>query len=156
MTENDAYSRLSAQCAMGELCIHDVRKKMQRWEIADEVQQRVVERLLDERFIDENRYAHAFVRDKSRYNKWGVTKIRYMLASKGIQQEIISQALEDIDSGRAQVRLDKLMENKFRTLKEDPQCRLKLLRFGLGRGYGYEEVALVVDTLLKRKVNEEL
>ena len=116
----------------------------------------ILQLLISEKYVDDLRYASAYARDKSSISGWGVTKIRYMLASKGIQSEIISQALEDIDSGRAQVRLDKLMENKFRTLKEDPQCRLKLLRFGLGRGYGYGEVALVVDTLLKRKVNEEL
>ena len=144
-------------CSRREYCVADIRKKlmMQLDGDADEAG-KILDMLISERYVDDLRFASAYARDKASISGWDVTKIRYMLASKGIQSEIISQALEDIDSGRAQVRLDKLMENKFRTLKEDPQCRLKLLRFGLGRGYGYEEVALVVDTLLKRKVNEEL
>ena len=77
ITENEAYSRLSAKCAMGEQCVHDVYKKMQRWELPDDVQQRVVKRLIDERFIDEKWYARAVLRDKSRYNHWGATKIKY-------------------------------------------------------------------------------
>ena len=144
-------------CSRREYCVADIRKKlmMQLEGNAGEVND-ILQLLISEKYVDDLRYASAYARDKSSISGWGVTKIRYMLASKGIQSEIISQALEDIDSGRAQVRLDKLMENKFRTLKEDPQCRLKLLRFGLGRGYGYEEVALVVETLLKGKENEEL
>ena len=48
------------------------------------------------------------------------------------------------------------MENKLRTLRDDPQCRLKMLRFGLGRGYAYDEVSSVVDGLLKKMRDEEL
>ena len=146
-------------CSRREYCVADIRKKLMMQldgdADADEAG-KILDMLISERYVDDLRFASAYARDKASISGWGVTKIRYMLASKGIQSEIISQALEDIDSGRAQVRLDKLMENKFRTLKEDPQCRLKLLRFGLGRGYGYEEVALVVETLLKGKENEEL
>ena len=69
---------------------------------------------------------------------------------KGVARDVIDEALDDIDADKAASRLDKLMENKFRSLKEDPQCRLKMLRFGLGRGYGYDEVSSVVDRLMKR------
>jgi regulatory protein len=83
-------------------------------------------------------------------------KIRYMLASKGVSADIIASALDEIDSGKAQARLDKLMETKFRTLKDDPQCRMKMLRFALGRGYGYEEAASIVEALIKGKRDESL
>jgi regulatory protein len=144
-------------CSRREYCVADIRKKlmMQLEGNAGEVND-ILQLLISEKYVDDLRYASAYARDKSSISGWGLTKIRYMLSSKGIASDVIQQALAEIDTGRAQNRLDKLMENKFKTLKEDPQCRLKLLRFGLGRGYGYEEVALVVDTLLKRKVNEEL
>jgi SOS response regulatory protein OraA/RecX len=73
-----------------------------------------------------------------------------MLASKGIPRDIVEHALEDIDDSKARMKLEKLMENKFRSLKDDPQCRLKMLRFGLGRGYAYEEVAEAIDFLMKQ------
>lgn len=110
----------------------------------------ILEHLMKEKYIDDLRYASAYARDKASISGWGATKIRYMLSAKGISSEVISQALEEIDSSKAQVRLDKLMENKFKSLKDDPQCRLKMLRFGLGRGYSYEDVASAVDALLKQ------
>ena len=71
-----------------------------------------------------------------------------MLTAKGDDREIIASALEEVDVSRADARLEKLMENKARSLKDDPQRRIKLLRFGVGRGYGYEEVSSVIDRIL--------
>jgi regulatory protein len=112
--------------------------------------EKVLDVLVAEKYIDEQRYASAFARDKASLAGWGGTKIRYMLASKRIPRDIVEHALEDIDDSKARMKLEKLMENKFRSLKDDPQCRLKMLRFGLGRGYAYEEVAEVIDFLMKQ------
>jgi SOS response regulatory protein OraA/RecX len=76
---------------------------------------------------------------------WGGTKIRYVLSGKGIPRETISLALAEIDEARAGQRLERLMAAKAKSLKDDPQARLKLLRFGLGRGYQYDEVVDVID-----------
>ena len=111
--------------------------------------EKVVEVLVDEKYIDEQRYASAFARDKSSLSGWGEAKIRYMLSAKGIPRDLVDLALAEIDGPKARTRLEKLMENKFRILKEDPQCRLKMLRFGLGRGYGYDEVSSVIERLIK-------
>ena len=62
------------------------------------------------------------------------------MSAKGIQSDVIAQALEEIDQERSTERLDKLLQAKVKALKDDPQRRLKLLRFALGRGYSYEEV----------------
>jgi regulatory protein len=86
--------------------------------------EKVLDVLVAEKYIDEQRYASAFARDKASLAGWGGTKIRYMLASKGIPRDIVEHALEDIDDSKARMKLEKLMENKFRSLKDDPQCRL--------------------------------
>ena len=138
-------------CSRREYCVGDIRKKlMVQLEGNAAEAAEILEHLMKEKYIDDLRYASAYARDKASISGWGATKIRYMLSAKGISSEVISQALEEIDSSKAQVRLDKLMENKFKSLKDDPQCRLKMLRFGLGRGYSYEDVASAVDALLKR------
>lgn len=108
----------------------------------------VVAKLVEERYVDDLRYATAFARDKASIAGWGEAKIRYMLSSKGIDRELIAQALDEVDDKRAETRLEKLMENKVRSLKDDPQCRLKLLRFGLGRGYSYDQVTEMIDKML--------
>ena len=143
--------RMRALCSRREYCRKDIMKKVLPAVDGDvTVAGSVVDTLVKEKYIDELRYASAFARDKSSIAGWGAVKIRYMLSAKGIPEGLVAQALEEIDGEKAVSRLDKLMENKFRTLKDDPQCRLKMLRFGLGRGYGYDEVTDVLNVLLKK------
>ena len=142
--------RMRALCSRREYCRSDIMKKVMTSLDGDrEEAEKIVELLVSERYIDDLRYASAFARDKASLAGWGEVKIRYMLSSKGISKDVISRALEEIDQNRAGERLEKLMENKLRSLKNDPQVRLKLLRFGLGRGYSYDEVSSVVEQLLR-------
>lgn len=142
--------RMRALCSRREYCRSDIMKKVMTSLDGDrEEAEKIVELLVSERYIDDLRYASAFARDKASLAGWGEVKIRYMLSSKGISKDVISRALEEIDQNKAGERLEKLMENKLRSLKDDPQVRLKLLRFGLGRGYSYDEVSSVVEQLLR-------
>ena len=108
-----------------------------------------MEVLVNEKYVDDLRYASAFARDKSAIQGWGEVKIRYMLSAKGVPRDVIDKALEEIDQDKADSRLEKLLQNKLKSLKDDPQRRLKLLRFALGRGYSYDEVNSLINTLLK-------
>lgn len=138
-------------CSRREYCRSDIMKKvLKALEGDEEKAEKVLATLVEEKYLDELRYASAFARDKSSLAGWGETKIRYMLSAKGVPRDIISQALEEVDDSKARTRLEKLMENKYRSLKDDPQCRLKMLRFGLGRGYGYDEVADVLKQLINK------
>lgn len=142
--------RMRALCSRREYCRSDIMKKVMTSLDGDrEEAEKIVELLVSERYIDDLRYASAFARDKASLAGWGEVKIRYMLSTKGISKDVISRALEEIDQNKAGERLEKLMENKLRSLKDDPQVRLKLLRFGLGRGYSYDEVSSVVEQLLR-------
>ena len=141
--------RMRALCSRREYCRKDILKKVMTTLDGDAAKaEEVVGKLVEERYVDDRRYAAAFARDKASIAGWGAAKIRYMLAAKGVDREIIASALEEIDVNRADARLEKLMENKARSLKDDPQRRIKLLRFGLGRGYGYEEVSSMIDRIL--------
>ena len=145
--------RMRNLCSRREYCRADIMKKaMSALEGDREKAEKVIEILVAEKYIDELRYASAFARDKSSISGWGETKIRYMLSSKGVPREVIDKALEEIDESKAMTRLEKLMENKYRSLKDDPQCRLKMLRFGLGRGYGYDDVSEVLENLIKNSI----
>lgn len=141
--------RMRALCSRREYCRKDILKKVMTALDGDAAKaEEVVGKLVEERYVDDRRYAAAFTRDKASIAGWGAAKIRYMLAAKGVDREIIASALEEVDVTRADARLEKLMENKARSLKDDPQRRIKLLRFGVGRGYGYEEVSSVIDRIL--------
>lgn len=143
--------RLRGLCSRREYCRSDVMKKAVAALDGDQSEAaRIVDILVEERYVDDLRYASAFARDKSSISGWGSVKIRHMLSAKGISREIIDAALEEIDEEKASSRLDKLLQSKARSLKDDPQAKLKLLRFALGRGYGYEEVKDVVDKLITK------
>ena len=141
-------NRLRGLCSRREYCVADVLKKaIDGLEGDPAAAQEVVDVLVKEKYVDDLRYASAFARDKSAIQGWGEVKIRYMLSAKGVPRDVIDKALSEIDAERASSKLQKLLETKYKSLKEDPQCRLKLLRYGLGRGYSYDEVNDVVNKL---------
>ena len=140
---------LRRQCSRREYCTSDVFTKAMKGLDGDkEAADKVVAKLVEEKYVDDRRYSEAYAREKSAISGWGLVKIKYMLSAKGISKEVISQALAEIDTDKAEARLEKLLENKFRTLKDDPGWKMKLLRFALGRGYSYEEVNEQIQALM--------
>ena len=141
--------RLRRQCSRREYCKSDILKKaMAALQGDEEGAAKVLEILVAEKYVDDLRYATAYAREKAMISGWGETKIRYMLSAKRIDRALVDQALTEIDGDRADSRLRKLLENKANTLKADPQIRLKLLRFALGRGYQYDDVVRVLQDIL--------
>lgn len=140
--------RLRGLCSRREYCVEDMRQKALKALEGDAASAaEIVETLLKEKYVDDLRYASAFARDKASIQGWGEVKIRYMLSAKKISRDIIDQALAEIDDRKASDRLHKLLENKYRSLKDDPQRKLKLLRFALSRGYSYEKVNCYIKKL---------
>lgn len=148
ISENDAWIRLSAKCAMTEYCVADIRKMMSRWELPEGADERIVKRLQTERFVDECRYAHAFVRDKFRNNRWGWTRIERELRIRGIAQTYIDEAKEEINNEDNLLVLRKLIEAKRRTIKgkNEYEINAKLFRFAMGRGFSYDAINEVLHT----------
>lgn len=142
MEEEKMLERLRRLCSRREYCTLDIRKKICSYDDLDA--DSIMSKLISEGYVSDSRYASAFARDKSSLDGWGVIKIRIALQAKGISREDIAAALEDVDSNASTRRLDKLLASKYRSLEGDPQCKLKLIRFALGRGYEYEEVAAAV------------
>ena len=150
MDEKQVLDRLQRQCARMEYCSSDIRRKALKALDGDEAAaDRVVASLVEDRFVDDLRYASAFAREKASLQGWGSVKIRFMLSGKGIPRETIDAALKEVEPEKASAKLRKVVEEKYRVLKDDPQCRLKLLKFVLSRGYTYDEVSSVVEEVLR-------
>lgn len=147
MTEQEAYLQLAALCAQAEHCQREMREKMRRWELDETVQNRVLDRLVRERFVDDKRYARAFVKDKIRYNKWGRRKVQQALWQKGIDSEIQRKVLDEIDEKEYLDILRPLLRQKRKSIKaqNDYELNQKLLRFALGRGYTYDIIRQCID-----------
>ena len=140
MTEQEAYLQLAAICAQAEHCEQEMRDKMKRWEIDETVQNRIIDRLTKERYIDNERYARAFVKDKIRYNKWGLRKVQQALWMKRIDQDIQQRVLDEIDEKEYLDVLRPLLKQKRKSIKADSDYEMnqKLVRFALSRGFTFD------------------
>lgn len=146
-TEQEAYLQLAAVCAQAEHCEQEMRDKMKRWGVDIEAQNRVIERLTNERYIDNERYARAFVKDKVRYNKWGRRKIQQALWMKRIDEDIQQRVLDEIDDEEYLKVLVPLLKQKRKSIKaaNDYELNQKLVRFALGRGFDYGIIRQCLD-----------
>ena len=144
------FDSLAAQCAKREYCTSDIRRKaLGRLEYDAAAAEEVVAALLEGAYVDDHRYAAAFARDKSSLSGWGPVKIRSALLARGVPRETVLEALGEIDPERASAKLEKVLEAKWRSLRDDPQGRLKLIRFALSRGYDYEPVRPLIERITR-------
>ena len=147
MTEQEAYLQLAALCAQAEHCQQEMRDKMRRWGLDETVQNRIIDRLIKERYVDDERYARAFVKDKIRYNKWGRRKVQQALWMKRIDADIQQQVLDEIDEKEYLDVLRPLLKQKRKSIKAESDYELnqKLLRFALSRGFGFDIIRQCLD-----------
>ena len=147
MTEQEAYLQLAALCAQAEHCQQEMRDKMRRWELDETVQNRVIARLVKERYIDDERYARAFVKDKIRYNKWGRRKVQQALWQKHIDSDVQQRVLDEIDEKEYLDVLRPLLKQKRKSIKaaSDYEQNQKLVRFALGRGFSFDIIRQCLD-----------
>lgn len=131
-----ALVKLQEICSRQEKAPADAIALMKKWGVAQEKQGEILEKLKAERFIDEDRYASAYVKDKIRFDHWGMVKIRFQLNHKGISQDITEKALREIDKQEYRKMISKELEKKSKTLKgTGREIWAKLARYGSSRGY---------------------
>ena len=148
----DALTKAQNLCAKQEKCISDISKKLFDWKLPNTDHDTVIKALLEDKFIDEQRYAIFYAKDKFNYNKWGKIKIKYTLKQKNISSENIKDALENIP----ETEYDKLLETelikKFYTIKDSDEytVRSKLVRFAISRGFENGKVFDIVSSIIEK------
>lgn len=152
-TPEQALRSLMNLCVKAERSEFDVRRLLERWGIAVEERQRIVDTLVRERFVDDRRYAEAYVREKVRFSGWGRFKIRAALRAKRIDESIIEEALGQVDGASMREKLEHRLQMKMaRTRARDEyDLRGKLLRYGAGLGFDTDMVLEVVEHLLAER-----
>ena len=137
ISDAEALNKVAAYCTLCERCISEVKAKLDAWGIEYSSQTKIIDRLIDEKFIDESRYCSAFVNDKLRFNHWGRIKIQAKLREKRLPRELIAAALGNIDEEEYCNILRTLLANKSREISSDEERkkREKLLRFAASRGF---------------------
>ena len=147
ITQQEAFLQLASLCAQAEHCEKEMRDKLKRWGIDESAQNHIIERLINERDIDDERYARAFVKDKIRYNKWGRRKVQQGLWMKQIAPEIQQRVLDEIDDQEYLNVLRLLLKQKRKSVKAESDYELnqKLVRFALGRGFTFDIIRQCLD-----------
>lgn len=143
-----ALSSLMRQCARAEKSSGDAMRLMSRWGVPAEHRAGVLQQLIAEKFIDDRRFAQAYVREKLNLSGWGVRKIASSLKVKGINEAIISEVLSDLDREGMEERLFAKIERKARSVKykDKYDFKSKLIRYGISLGYDY---SMVLDSVSK-------
>lgn len=147
MTEQQALLKLSALCAQAEHCSYEMTEKMRRWGLPDEAQARIMARLTQERYIDDERYSRLFVREKIKFNKWGRRKVAQALMAKRIDHETIQHVLDDVDDEDYLAVLRPLLKSKRRQMKPMTpyEATSRLVSFALGRGFTMDLIRQCID-----------
>jgi len=132
-----ALRRAAALCSGQEQCSLHIREKLKSWKVSGADAEKIIQELIKEKFLDDSRYANAYVRDKFRFNGWGKMKLRAMLNQKDIPPPAIEEALDQIDPGLYKDTLTRIITEKAATLKETNQFtrKGKLYRFAAQRGF---------------------
>jgi len=147
ITEQEALQKLSALCARAEHSSGEMLEKMRRWQLPEDARERVLDRLIDEKFVDDERFARLFVREKIRFDRWGRRKIEQALYQKGVASDISRRVLDEVDDEAYVAELKKLIAAKRRSVQaeSDYEMRAKLTKYALGRGFDYNVIRQCID-----------
>lgn len=148
-TEDEARLKAEAYCVAAERCTDDVLHKLDQWGLPASSHELVIEHLKKERYIDDARYAVAYVRDKYRFNQWGRIKISQALKMKYIDSRSISLALQEIDEEEYLSILSSLLRKKAKSVKANSEYERngKLLRFAASHGYEMDTILRCMEQM---------
>jgi regulatory protein len=149
-TPEEALEAMKKFCAIQDRYQMEVRTKLIEGGIYGDNLENILAELISEQFVDEMRFAKAYVSGKCKINKWGKQKIIQGLKQKDISSYCIDKALLDMDTELYESNLRHLIQSKIRqlpgTLKQ-PGNRIKVLRFCAGKGYELSLINEILDDL---------
>lgn len=146
----EALRKAAALCSRQEQCSSQIMDKLKHWNISEENSHRIIELLKNEKYLDDQRYAIIFTREKFRFNAWGKVKISVLLRRKGIAESMIAKALNELDQEAYFQTCSKLITEKARTLKDKNHFarKGKLFRYAAQRGFESELIHQILNKVL--------
>ncbi|MGI6222495.1 MAG: regulatory protein RecX [Prevotella sp.] len=147
ITEKEALVKLSGLCVKAEHSSGEMLQKMRLWQLPDDVQQRVLRQLVDQKFVDDARYTRAFVADKIHNNGWGRRKIEQALRLKGVEERVFAPILDEVSDEEYLEQLRPLLKRKWKQISAatDYERSGKLIKFAMSRGYTLDIIRQCVD-----------
>ncbi|MCF6333701.1 MAG: RecX family transcriptional regulator [Draconibacterium sp.] len=145
-----AYTKMAHLCSRSEQCSADIRKKITVFGLENEAADKLIEKLLEENYINDERYVKAYVADKFKFNKWGKVKMRHYLRMKGLPEDIIRNGLDEINEEKYKAVLIKTMKDKAKTVKEKTKFEKmgQVIRFAQTRGFEPEIIHRYINSAI--------
>lgn len=142
-------AEMAALCARAEYCTSEIRRRLRRYELDSEQTDEVIRRLTEGAYIDDQRYARAYIRTHLLQNGWGRRKAAFMLSSqKAISASVVREAMEAVSEDEYLAAARKVLASRRRGLDlTDYDTRLRLMRHLASRGYESD--------LIRSLLNEE-
>ena len=137
LTPDQVLDKMAKYCSYQERCVKDVRDKLKTFDIPEEEKKKILDYLLENRFVNDERFAKSFVRGKVNQSGWGMNKIRFHLMQKGIDKELIDEALRQTDEEVYRQRLIDILKTKSKTIKADSdfEKKRKLAAYAMQKGF---------------------
>jgi len=145
-----ALGKAQNYCSKQETCISGIMRKLDQWGINPAFQKKIIKDLKEEKFIDETRYASLFVKEKFRFNQWGIIKIRHAMKVKHIPEYIINEAINEIPDDEYFKTLELILRQKLRNMKSGNKFEQKgkLYRHAASKGYENDKIMQVINSIL--------
>jgi regulatory protein len=173
MTKEQALNRLMGECSRNEMCSGQARAKLEKWMAAQKAVvltqpdiEEIIKTLVKEKFIDDARFAGAYIRDRYKFYGWGPRKAEFQMKAMGIPVEIIKETIA-AESQLAAETLKKIVAAKSAEVKRrsekaeshkndddsadennsyqaQQQARAKIIKFALSRGFDYGEIMKLI------------
>lgn len=142
LSYDEALHKAAAYCSLSEHCVSELMDKFNFWTVPWEHREKIIQFLVKENYINEKRFASAFIKDKFAYNKWGKIKLRIELKTKKLEESIIEEALSKITEKEYRSMITKLMQEKEKniTFRNEYERKGKLFRYLSGKGYENEYI----------------
>lgn len=137
LSPDQVLDKMAKYCAYQERCVKDVTEKLKTFELTQKEKDEILDYLIDNRFVNNTRFAQAFVKGKINQSGWGLNKIRFHLMQKGIDKQIIDEALQTYDEETYRQRLIDVLKIKAKTVKaeNDFEKHRKLAAYALQKGF---------------------
>ncbi|RMF22600.1 MAG: RecX family transcriptional regulator [Bacteroidetes bacterium] len=147
MDKATALKKLQRYCAYQDRCHREVRSKLLRLGVRGATLEEVMVELIEEGFLDEERFARSFARGKWRFKGWGRRRIVRELQARDLSEYCIRKALEEIDEAEYLPGLVRLLERKAGAIGNCPlpELRKRLRNFALRRGYEPEVISQALE-----------
>ena len=146
LTADQVLDKMAKYCAYQERSVKEVTDKLKTFEISEKEREEIIHYLIDNKFVNDERFARAFVRGKINQSGWGLNKIRFHLIQKGVSKDIIDEALQSFDEEAYRQRLIDILKVKSKTVKaaNDFERNRKLAAYAIQRGF---EAGLVWEVI---------